>query len=124
MDSGTQVDILRFLKRTKIYYELKSKDFFPVSLWRHVAAHPRRPLRLIHGVGVGLEGVEAALVRLAFHVVGEGLGVDEVLGAVHAVELPQAGLVQVHLLLEQLPGAVRLQVGGDLKGEAWSRCKM
>ena len=41
-------------------------------------------------------------MRLSFHMVLEGLGVDEVLGAVDAVELSQAGLVKVHLLGEKL----------------------
>ena len=41
-------------------------------------------------------------MRLSLHMVLEGLGVDEVLGAVDAVELSQAGLVKVHLLGEKL----------------------
>ena len=41
-------------------------------------------------------------MRLSLHMVLEGLGVDEVLGAVDAVELSQAGLVEVHLLGEKL----------------------
>ena len=47
----------------------------------HVAAHPGRPLRLLDGVGVGLQRVQAALVRFRLDVALEGVAVDEVFAA-------------------------------------------
>ena len=47
----------------------------------HVAAHAGGPLGFLDGVGVRLQRVQAALVRLGFNVALEGMGIDEVFAA-------------------------------------------
>ena len=111
---------------------------FAVLFRLDVGSHARGALRLLDGVGLGLESVKAALVRLALDVVLERGLVDEVLTAkeifclmletssfcglvrysraVDAAELAEAGLLEVDggvLGLGQVHG---LQVLVDLEG--------
>merc|ERR1719270_84366 len=62
---------------------------------------PGRPLRLLHGVGLGLEGVQPPLVGLGLDVGLESVCVNKVFRAVDAVELSETSFIVVNVLSQQ-----------------------
>lgn len=67
----------------------------------HVAAHAGGSLGFLDGVGIRLQRVQAALVRLRLDVALEGVVVDEVFAATRRQWLGEASVIQTQIKFSQ-----------------------
>lgn len=83
--------------------------------WGNIAAHSCGSFWLLDGVRLGFQRIQPSFVWLAFDEITKRGFVDEVFGAVNAIELSKTRLFKVNWLWQEFFSVVRDQVSVNLK---------